>query len=40
MRSMTRVISHAQPTGRRPSSVAQTMPNSVSRSRHSANIVW
>ena len=39
MRSMTFVISQAQPVARRPSSLAQTMPNSESRSRHSANIV-
>ena len=38
MRSSTRSISHAQPTGLSSSSDSQTIPNSLSRSRHSSII--
>ncbi len=39
MRSSTSAISHAQPTGRRPSSATQTIPNSPSSSSTRAIIV-
>ena len=39
MRSSTSAISHAQPTGRSPSSDTQTIPNSPSSSRTRAIIV-